>query len=48
MGLYGLSVFGTLFLFVALWIIEGFQPQSRVFELSVKLGEKTADAAAAH
>ena len=42
-GLYGLSVFGTLFLFVALWIIEGFQPQSRVFELSVKLGEKTAD-----
>ncbi len=42
-GLYGLSAFGTLFLFVALWIIEGFQPQSRVFELSVKLGEKTAD-----
>ena len=41
-GLYGLSIFGTLFLFVALWIIEGFQPQSRTFELSVKLGEKTA------
>lgn len=42
-GLYGLSVFGTLFLFVALYVIEGFHPQSRVFELSVKLGEKTAD-----
>lgn len=42
-GLYGLSAFATLILFVALFIIEGFQPQSRVFELSVKLGEKTAD-----
>ena len=41
-GLYGLALFGTLFLTIALWIIEGFQPQSRVFELSVKLGEKTA------
>jgi uncharacterized membrane protein YhiD involved in acid resistance len=42
-GLYGLAIFGTLFMTVALWIIEGFQPQSRVFELSVKLGDKTAD-----
>lgn len=41
-GLYGLALFGTLFLAIALWIIEGFQPQSRVFDLSVKLGEKTA------
>ena len=41
-GLYGLALFGTLFLTIALWIIEGFQPQSRVFELSIKLGEKTA------
>jgi MgtC family len=40
-GLYGLSVFGTLFLFAALFVIEGFQPQSRVFELVVKLGERT-------
>jgi uncharacterized membrane protein YhiD involved in acid resistance len=40
-GLYGLAVFGTLFLTAALWVIEGFQPQSRVFELSIKLGERT-------
>jgi uncharacterized membrane protein YhiD involved in acid resistance len=42
-GLYGLALFGTMFITVALWFIEGFQPQSRVFELAVKLGEKTAD-----
>ena len=41
-GLYGLSMFGTLFLVFALWFIEGFEPQTRVFELSVKLGDKTA------
>jgi hypothetical protein len=35
-------VFGTLFLVLALWIIEGFEPQTRVWELSIKLGEKTA------
>jgi hypothetical protein len=42
-GLYGLATFGTLFLVLALWIIEGFEPQTRVFELSVKLGDKTAE-----
>ena len=41
-GLYGLAVFGTAFLVLALWIIESFEPQTRVWELSVKLGEKTA------
>jgi uncharacterized membrane protein YhiD involved in acid resistance len=41
-GLYGLALFGTFFLTVALWIIEGFEPPPRVFELSIKLGEKTA------
>ena len=41
-GLYGLAVFGTLFLVLALWIIEGFEPQTRVWELSIKLGENTA------
>ena len=41
-GLYGLAVFGTLFLVLALWIIEGFEPQTRVWELSIKLGDKTA------
>jgi hypothetical protein len=42
-GLYGLSVIGTLFIVLCLWIIEGFEPQTRVFELSVKLGDKTQD-----
>ena len=42
-GLYGLAVIGTLFIALCLWIIEGFEPQTRVFELSIKLGEKTQD-----
>jgi uncharacterized membrane protein YhiD involved in acid resistance len=41
-GLYGLATFGTLFLVAALWIIEGFEPRTRVFELSVSLGDKTS------
>jgi uncharacterized membrane protein YhiD involved in acid resistance len=40
-GLYALCISATLFLVVSLWVIEGFVPQSRVFELSVKLGEGT-------
>lgn len=40
-GLFGLAVFGTLFLVGALWIIESFEPQTRVWELSVKLGDRT-------
>src|SRR5436190_4194867 len=42
-GLYGLAVIGTLFITLCLWIIEGFAPQTRIFELTVKLGEKTQD-----
>ena len=42
-GLYGLALVGTLFIGVALWIIESFEPQTRAFELTVKLGEKTKD-----
>jgi uncharacterized membrane protein YhiD involved in acid resistance len=42
-GLYGLSVVGTLFIVFCLWIIEGFEPQTRFFELSVKMGDKTQD-----
>jgi hypothetical protein len=42
-GLYGLATFGTFFLVLALWIIEGFEPQTRVWELSVKLGDGTSD-----
>lgn len=42
-GLYGLAIVGTLFIVFCLWIIEGFEPQTRVFELTVKVGEKTQD-----
>ena len=42
-GLYGLSVVGTLFIVFCLWIIEGFEPQTRIFELKVKMGEKTQE-----
>ena len=42
-GLYGLSVIGTLFIVFCLWIIEGFEPQTRIFELNIKLGDKTQD-----
>lgn len=42
-GLYGLSVIGTIFIVFILWIIEGFEPQTRLFELNVKLGAKTQD-----
>jgi hypothetical protein len=42
-GLYALSTFGTLFLVAALWVIEGFEPQQRVFELTIKIGDKTAE-----
>ena len=42
-GLYGLAIVGTLFIVFCLWIIEGFEPQTRIFELTVKMGEKTQD-----
>ena len=42
-GLYGLAVIGTLFIVLCLWIIEGFEPQTRVFELAVKMGDRTAE-----
>jgi len=42
-GLLGLATFGTIFLVLALWVIEGFEPQTRVFELTIKLGEKTQE-----
>ena len=42
-GLYGLSIVGTLFIVFCLWIIEGFEPQTRIFELTVKMGDKTQD-----
>jgi len=42
-GLFALALFSTMFLVAALWVIEGFEPQTRVFELGIKLGEQTAD-----
>ena len=38
-GLYGLAVIGTVFIALCLWIIEGFEQQTRIFELSVKVGD---------
>jgi len=43
-GLYALSTFSTVFLVAALWVIESFEPRTRIFELTVKLGDKTAEA----
>jgi uncharacterized membrane protein YhiD involved in acid resistance len=42
-GLYGLSIIGTVFITLCLWVIEGFEPQTRLFELTVKMGDKTLD-----
>jgi uncharacterized membrane protein YhiD involved in acid resistance len=42
-GLFGLAIVGTVFLTAALWVIEGFELQKRVFELSVRLGDKTSE-----
>ena len=42
-GLYGLAMIGTVFIMLCLWVLEGFEPQTRLFELSVKLGDETLD-----
>lgn len=42
-GLYGLAAIGTIFIAACLWIIEGFEQQTRIFELKVRFGEKTQD-----
>lgn len=41
-GQYVLAIFATAFLVATLWVVEGFEPQTRMFELSVKLGGQTA------
>jgi uncharacterized membrane protein YhiD involved in acid resistance len=41
-GHYVLAVFATLFLVVVLSVIESFEPQTRTFELAIKLGDDTA------
>lgn len=41
-GLYALSVFSTIFLVAALWVIESFEPATgKAFDLKVKIGDKT-------
>lgn len=43
-GLYALSVFSTVFLVAALWVIESFEPGSRKsFDLKIRIGEETDD-----
>lgn len=40
-GLYGLAAIGTGFVALCLWLIEGFEQHTRVFELTIKLGDDT-------
>ena len=41
-GLYALSVFSTVFLVAALWVIESFEPKgTKQFELKIRAGEHT-------
>ena len=40
-GFYALAGFSTVFLVAVLGVIESFEPQTRTFELSVKLGDQT-------
>lgn len=40
-GLYGLAVFSTVFLVIALWVIESFEKGKKSFNLTVKLGKDT-------
>jgi uncharacterized membrane protein YhiD involved in acid resistance len=42
-GLYVLAGVGTVFITACLWVIEGFETQTRVFELKVSLGDKTQE-----
>lgn len=42
-GLFALATFSTVFLTAALWVIEGFEPRTRIFDVTVKLEEKNLD-----
>ena len=43
-GLYALSVFSTVFLVAALWIIESFEPKgTKQFDLKIRAGDHTDD-----
>ena len=45
-GLYGLAVIGTLFIMLCLWIIEGFEPQTRVVRADRQDGRQDRRSAA--
>jgi uncharacterized membrane protein YhiD involved in acid resistance len=41
-GLYAIAIFSAVFILVALWVIESFEPKKRdAFVLKVKIGEDT-------
>ena len=41
-GLYVMAAFSAVFILVALWVIESFEPEAKkVYELSIKMGEDT-------
>ena len=43
-GMYTMAIFSAVFILVALWIIESFEPEGKkLFELKVKLGDDTDD-----
>lgn len=42
-GLYGLAAIGTVFIAACLWVIEGFEPQTRIFELKIRFGDRAQD-----
>lgn len=42
-GLYGLSMFSTVFLVAALWVIESFEKGLKAFDITIKAGKNTDD-----
>jgi len=42
-GNFFLAIFAALFLVATLWVIESFEPAVRMFDLTVKLGDKTGE-----
>ena len=43
-GLYAMAAFSAVFLLLALWVIESFEPHGRVvFDLKIKMGKDTDD-----
>ena len=43
-GMYVMAIFSAVFILVALWIIESFEPEGRkLFDLKIKMGDDTDD-----